>query len=176
MCMCWSLLGWKHRGPSAQRGSSSICTAFFSAAVIGNASCFGLPALRGPSPQMRESAKLCLGFLSLCDAQKLCKGSKSRQLYGLPHLFPISQRSLTFIVWCLVFEEPLFHKSCMGLFWLFSRWNVNPVPVNSILDRSKSPMVCPVCLFIHHLFIMRHQQHDKLWKQPLLLSDGSSRV
>lgn len=47
---------------------------------------------------------------------------------------------------------------------VFNR-KVIPVPVNSILARSGSPVIGLVCLSIHCSFIVKHQQHGKLWKQ-----------
>lgn len=77
----------------------------------------GLPGPWAPSLSLRESSGLCR-VSTPCMAWKLFQGSTLDQLLGSPCQFSVSQRSLSFLAWCLLSFKFLTYFSDLLLFSL----------------------------------------------------------
>lgn len=174
MCMWPSLLGWLQRVPLRSRGA--VLSVQLTSLVLSTGTLATVVYLHSQDVLLNQGCLLGSAWASCpCVMPKNCKGSKSRQLCDSLHLFPISQR---FIVWCQVSWKPLFHKFCMGLFW-FTKGEVKPVPVNSILDRSKSSgrSSLPLCsLTSIHYEISAKWKMVKKTPHPLLMRVVGNRT
>lgn len=93
----------------------------FSVLTLAYSSHLGLSGLLAPSPELRESTWLPLGF-HLCNlVWKLSQGNNLGQAKYSSHLFPIFQELLSFIAWCSVSWETFF-SYVLSIFWLFKYW------------------------------------------------------
>lgn len=72
----------------------------------------GLSELSAPSPELRESTWLPLGFHLCNQVWKLSQGNNLWQAKGSSHLFSIFQELLSFSDWCSKSWQAFFHISC----------------------------------------------------------------
>lgn len=76
----------------------------------------GFPRLQTLFPQLREIARVCMGFIFPCCVLEISFNAVNwRQLEGLPILFCISQGSLFSVAWYPVFWEPLLEMEVLVL-------------------------------------------------------------
>lgn len=128
-CMWWSALCWMLQWVPLV---NSLCSSLLSGTVL-----WILAILVSPHSQLhllRECAGLCLKSPPCTMSWKLYQDRQLGQSQGSLHLFPISQRLLSFLASCLVFQNHCF----IYILSFISGRRVNLVPS---LEKAEVPLI-----------------------------------